>query len=63
MESKRLPAQFGLTAKQAFVPLMCVCVCVCALRGYTSILFVGVCVFSYVPFLDKKINEMNPSVD
>lgn len=27
MESKRLPAQFGLTAKQAFVPVLCVCVC------------------------------------
>lgn len=60
MESKRLPAQFGLTAKQASVPL-CLCVCVCVehlcFEGFTAwigmlvyihpVVYIFVCVFMW----------------
>lgn len=46
MESKRLPVQFGLTAKQAFLaPSVCVCVCLCVCMFEKC-----VCLFSVILF-------------
>lgn len=58
MESKRLPAQFGLTAKQAFLPVLCVCWGFTDTHAYACVclhLPVGVCLFV---FLYKRENTI-----
>lgn len=59
MESKRLPAQFGLTAKQAFLPVLCACVlgvyrhvCICMSMSAS-----GLGVYLFV-FLVERENPM-----